>query len=394
MFKKLKRLLVFVVALSLFLGYFSSLVVRAEEQPETTKIIEFMKEKGEKETPLVYKTYRWGVKEAMDNMVVLLKTLMGMGLTPEAASAIAGNVKHESNFDSSCLEDGLSYEEVARRNDRGLGYFQWTDFKRKNAFLDFAKKLGKPWTDREVQLAYFYEETLSEKPTQGSWFATRQKLYPDVYNKFRCEPFNTIEEFKTTTDIERATVIFARNWERPNARVAQIGNRVKSAEEINKLISMFIDSKTIKTTSKKQVDNLNKLRTDASVEELQMARGVKMYQESVLTQVQNVELTNEESLNSTKIKQGSENSSKSKDYREIRAYISLLGWIIVSWGIFALIVWLMARRDSLIAVHLIKLVLINKGTNGLGGLYACIGLIITGLFILSGLFFKLLLYIF
>ena len=125
-----------------------------------------------------------------------------------------------------------------------------------------------------------------------------------------------------------------------------------------------------------------------------MARGVKMYQESVLTQVQNVELTNEESLNSTKIKQGSENSSKTKDYREIRAYISLLGWIIVSWGIFALIVWLMARRDSLIAVHLIKLVLINKGTNGLGGLYACIGLIITGLFILSGLFFKLLLYIF
>ena len=117
MFKKLRRLLVFVVALSLFLGY-SSLVVRAEEQPETTKIIEFMKEKGEKETPLVYKTYRWGVKEAMDNMVVLLKTLMGMGLTPEAASAIAGNVKHESNFDSSCLEDGLSYEEVARRNDR------------------------------------------------------------------------------------------------------------------------------------------------------------------------------------------------------------------------------------------------------------------------------------
>lgn len=383
---------------SLFLAclivFSAPLMVLAEdsiptEQPETAKVIQFIEEKGQDEAPWMWKRWKYGVPQAIDNWVVFVKTLMGMGLSPQATSAVAGNVEAESGFDSGLLESGLSYEEVASIGDRGLGYFQWTDHGRKGAFLRFAKENGKPWQDREVQLAYFWEETLKDDNTQGSWWATKHTSYQDVYSQYRHTPYESKEEFMNETDIERATIIFARNWERPNAYLAHFDRRLGVANESFKLIQMFIDTTNLKNSE--SVKLVNKYRTDASVEELQLAEGVKMHQDSVLVQVMSDTLTEEERFVGSQIKKGISLNTNNRDLTVVSRYVSLLGWLAFGWGFVALIVWVMAYNDSLIAQKVIKILLFNKGTSKLSGLWACLGLLGVGLFVLSGLFFKVLL---
>lgn len=371
------------------------LSVSAEEiepQPETAKVTEYLKEYGEKEAKWMWGMYKWSTPNAVDNWVVFIKTLIGMGLSPQTASAIAGNVYAESSFDSGTLENGLSYDEVVSRGDRGLGYFQWTDHGRKNAFLDFAKKNGKPWTDREIQLAYFWEETLRENPTQGEWWSKKHTSYEHVYSQYRCKPYATKEEFMQDTDIERATVLFARNWERPNANVAHFDRRIGFAEDSFKVLQKFIKTNDLSTS--KTVGLVNKYRNDASVEELQMAHGVKMFQDSVLMQIQADNLTDSERFVGSQIKKGIQTTSDDRQYATVSSYVSLVGWVLFGWGIIAVIIWVMAHNDSLVAQKAIKLILLNKGSPQMVGLYASIGLILVGLFILSGLFFKILIGIF
>ena len=385
--KQNKKIIIFFLAMAISLCI--PIHARADQSKwdkDTQKVIDYLKKDGEKKNPVLWGCWKYGVKDAIDNWVVFIKTVMGMGLSPQAASAIAGNVYAESGFDSGTLENGLSYEEVVSRGDRGIGYFQWTDFERKNAFLDFAKKNGKPWQDREIQIAYFWEETLKDKPTQGEWWAAKNTKYKDIYAKYRCEPYATKEEFMKDTDIERATVLFARNWERPNANVAHFERRIGFAKDSYEVLTKLLDVSNLSKSN--SVGLVNKYRTDASVEELQMARGVKMFQNSVLMQIQTDTLTNEERFGGQQIHSGVKRNEEDKKFKTVAEVVGSCGWVLVAWGITSLIVWLMAHNNSLVAQKAIKILLFNKGSEKISGLYASLALLVGGVFVVSGLFFR------
>lgn len=80
------------------------------------------------------------------------------GLNDKAIAGIMGNIQQESGFNSS----------VVNKSSGASGIFQWLGG-RKNGLQDYAKSLGKSWTDLQVQLDYAWKELQgSEKKSLAS----------------------------------------------------------------------------------------------------------------------------------------------------------------------------------------------------------------------------------
>jgi len=69
------------------------------------------------------------------------------GLSDEAVAGLMGNIKQESNFNSKAVN----------KSSGASGIFQWLGG-RKTGLQDYAKSVGKSWTDLEVQLDYAWKE--------------------------------------------------------------------------------------------------------------------------------------------------------------------------------------------------------------------------------------------
>lgn len=69
------------------------------------------------------------------------------GLSDEAVAGLMGNIKQESNFNSKAVN----------KSSGASGIFQWLGG-RKTGLMDYAKSVGKSWTDLEVQLDYAWKE--------------------------------------------------------------------------------------------------------------------------------------------------------------------------------------------------------------------------------------------
>lgn len=80
------------------------------------------------------------------------------GLNDKAIAGLMGNIAQESNFNSSAVN----------KSSGASGIFQWLGG-RKNGLQDYAKSLGKSWTDLQVQLDYAWKELNgSEKKSLAS----------------------------------------------------------------------------------------------------------------------------------------------------------------------------------------------------------------------------------
>ena len=89
----------------------------------------------------------------------VINFLVGKGLTPRQACAFCGNIQAESRFNST-ITDG---DKANNKHSKGL--IQWTGSRDKN-LRDFAQKMGKPFTDFDLQLDFiWYELEGSEKAT-------------------------------------------------------------------------------------------------------------------------------------------------------------------------------------------------------------------------------------
>ncbi len=121
----------------------------------------------------------------------------GRPLTALQAAAFMGNFYQESRYNPAIIQSGRAYDE-ARAMNRGVGGYgfglvQW-DGTRRVDLLEYAKQQGKDWRDISLQLAFITHELEGKE----------QSIIKDT-------------AFRTTTNIETATLRVRVLYERPGA---------------------------------------------------------------------------------------------------------------------------------------------------------------------------------
>ena len=129
------------------------------------------------------------------------------GYTKQAVAGMMGNVQHESNFDSSLIE-----QTPGPSNGEGFGLIQWS-YGRKTRLIELAAEQGREVTDVQFQFEFLNIE-LNES---GNWLS----VWADY-------PFDT---FKSTTDITYATEAFCWMFERPAVASANISGRIEYSKK-------------------------------------------------------------------------------------------------------------------------------------------------------------------
>lgn len=83
----------------------------------------------------------------MNNKQIIWNFLKSKGFTDEQTAGIMGNIEQESNYDPKSVNSSSG----------AYGLFQWLG-SRKTDLQNYAKKQGKPASDINVQLNFFWEE--------------------------------------------------------------------------------------------------------------------------------------------------------------------------------------------------------------------------------------------
>ena len=131
-------------------------------------------------------------------------TFIGLGLTPEAACGIIGNMQQESGLKPTAVNP----------NGGATGLCQWKDGRLTN-LKSYASSLGKDWTDVETQCKWAWEEALGKDPTTKS-----------LLNKNCGGP----EGFKALTDLKKAVDLWRKCFERCGENEAMDTKRLKYAQ--------------------------------------------------------------------------------------------------------------------------------------------------------------------
>lgn len=80
----------------------------------------------------------------------IYKELISWGMTPEAAAGVLGNIVCESAGDPTRMQNDVSWGSF-KWGITGIGLIQWTYWSLQANLFNNAAKMGKPWTDLEVQ---------------------------------------------------------------------------------------------------------------------------------------------------------------------------------------------------------------------------------------------------
>ena len=131
------------------------------------------------------------------NVPIIWNKLQGLGFGDIHTAAIMGNMAIESGFDPTINEGG---------GGGGFGLCQWDD--RKGSLAEYAQRAGKDPSDLDIQLQFIKYEL------QGS------------------ESAAAAEFFAETSNIDNATEIFCRKYERPHMPSANLEGRKQAAREI------------------------------------------------------------------------------------------------------------------------------------------------------------------
>jgi len=131
------------------------------------------------------------------NVPIIWNKLQGLGFGDIHTAAIMGNMAIESDFDPAISEIG---------GGGGFGLCQWDD--RKGSLAEYAQRAGKDPSDLDIQLQFIKYEL------QGSESAAADEFFAE------------------TSNIDNATEIFCRKYERPHMPSANLEGRKQAAREI------------------------------------------------------------------------------------------------------------------------------------------------------------------
>lgn len=147
--------------------------------------------------------------EISDIKLACWNYLRGQGFSAEAAAGIMGNIQSESTFNPQATGD----------NGAAAGLCQWQNYKTKSgrwkSLYDHAASKGKSWTDVGMQLEFMLSELPGMFNTYTGW--TRQYNINGVLGNYYGWPVSmTLDDYKQITNINEATEIFMRVFERPS----------------------------------------------------------------------------------------------------------------------------------------------------------------------------------
>lgn len=135
--------------------------------------------------------------QSMHNAEIVANYMIDLGWTPNAISAMCGNMRHESSINPDMYEYGYDWAD-----DRGYGLVQWTP---RSKYWDWAVGRNLPPRNGDSQLARIeYEQ---EEGIQ--WIATDE--YPISFNEFT----------QSMADVDWLTEAFTWCYERPNRQAGE-----------------------------------------------------------------------------------------------------------------------------------------------------------------------------
>jgi LysM repeat protein len=171
----------------------------------------------------------------IDTAVNWAKTFQAdLGLTPEAASAMAANIQHESEFIADRVQ-GTGVQRGTLKDSGNLGYSwaQWTHDSRKTKFKDFVK--------------FNFKTDITKTPALSKHAYAFLKYDVQTYKELKFD-FNL---FKKSKDVDAATEDFVTKYE--GAGTPRLEKRQATAREIlNKI------KPKSKQTAAKPATNINK----------------------------------------------------------------------------------------------------------------------------------------
>jgi hypothetical protein len=144
-----------------------------------------------------------------------------LGLTPEAAAAMAANIQHESGFIPDRIQGaGIKTGTMADSGKLGYSWAQWTFGPRKQSFRKF--------------ILNTFNVDINKQP------ATNKHAYAFLKSEIGNYPGFNFNKFKQTTNIKTATAEFVQNYEQAgkpmlNKRIAianEILNNLKPTEQL------------------------------------------------------------------------------------------------------------------------------------------------------------------
>lgn len=147
----------------------------------------------------------------MHNAQIVARYFSALGWTPQAISAMCGNMRHESSINPDMYEYGYAWEA-----DRGYGLVQWTP---RSKYWNWAVARGLPPRHGDSQLARIQYEI--ENGIQ--WIPISEFDYM------------TFEEFsQSTLPVPYLTAAFTWSYERPNRQAgeASMPARIAFAERV------------------------------------------------------------------------------------------------------------------------------------------------------------------
>lgn len=136
-------------------------------------------------------------EESLNNAQLVANHFSATGWTPNAISALCGNMRHESSINPDMYEYGYDWSE-----DRGYGLVQWTP---RSKYWEWAVAQGLDPRAGDSQLARIdYEQE-----TGIQWIETAE--YPISFHEFT----------QSMADTDWLTEAFTWNYERPNRQAGE-----------------------------------------------------------------------------------------------------------------------------------------------------------------------------
>ena len=209
---KIKKVVAFVIILFLLGGICmnTSFYTRKREESyallkEKYQITEAKAEKKEEKEEIQQENTQGAVNNPVETVEdnrttenIIWDFLTENGFSKTQAAAIIGNMYQESGLNPARVES----------NGVGIGLIQWS-YGRRAQLEEYAKSMGKDWTDLNSQLEFFLKEWKAGKQIWGE-------------NKFK---------FNNPYSVDEATEAFCWGFERPNKQKANIERRKQKAWE-------------------------------------------------------------------------------------------------------------------------------------------------------------------
>lgn len=378
--KKKVFILMLLVVFLLAMG----MVVKADND------IKAIKDFINKDTKYQYNYYKGLSDRQLNNIAKVVKELRALNipLDPFEANSetaklsnviiasLLGNMFAESGVDPEKIEgyypespnETESQEQAEERGttalNTGLGLCQWTDSApggRRAKLLNFAKQKGKSWKDLNVQISLFYDETFTGVGWSNFYRTPnnygKDHIYTDssISSDKNIEVYATLTDYLSTDDVDRATVIFCRSWEVPDITIGSLTDRICFARESLEVLNNVSisgdtgysgagNSASSDRRGKKGIFT-GKIRTDAPKSELQIAKGLREYQDfiSLSEKLYTTDISLADKAESSRLGFLIAQRENSKGIGNLRIVTTLLGAFMGLWGTLGFLILMVAK---------------------------------------------------